>query len=399
MRPALFGEVLSMIFNATGRSQGRVLPILVVLALGCPRPARSENAVRYKFQSWQEDAGRIRVDAHYAMIESDLPEETKLKLVGLVDAIAGATPNGQPVQPGESTVPLTDLTDRRKAWSLDVSRPFGRIRAALTYAQSRESDYVSKAWALNTVTDFNQKNTTLLIGFAQADDEVTARVLGAARPKRSRDVVVGITQLLSPRAMVTVNLTRGDIDGYQSDPYKVIQKNTEVVPGFFLPLTYAENRPDDRRKWILFASANVAFPEMDGALETSYRGFHDDWGTGSHTFAVEWFQSLGRGVTVRPFVRFYRQSAADFYRLSLDGSSIVPGPSAQGHAPYFSADYRLSRMDTWTTGLKVVWTFIPGALSVDAAYERYSMKGRDGVTSDSAYADADVFTAGLQFTW
>ncbi len=373
--------------------------MLVMLALSCPRSGRSENTVRYKFQSWQEDAGRIRVDAHYAMIESDLPEETKVKLVGLVDAIAGATPNGQPVQPGESTVPLTQLTDRRKAWSLDVSRPFGRIQPAVTYAQSRESDYVSKAWALNTLTDFNQKNTTLLIGFAQADDDVTARVLGTARTKKSKDIILGITQLLSPRATLTVNLTRGDIDGYQSDPYKVIQKNTEVVPGFFLPLTYAENRPEDRRKWILFASTNLAFPDFNGSIEASYRGFHDSWGTDSHTFSVEWFQSMGRGVTLRPIVRFYRQSAADFYRLSLDGSSIVPGPSAQGHAPYFSADYRLSKMDTWTAGLKAVWSVIPGTLMVDAAYERYSMEGRDGVTSDSAYADADVFTAGLQFLW
>lgn len=386
-------------FKSAVRFRGKILPVIVLLALSCPRSARSENSVRYKFQSWQEDAGRIRVDAHYAMIESDLPAETKLKLIGLVDAIAGATPNGQPVQPGDSTVPLTDLTDRRKAWSLDVSRPFGRIQTALTYAQSRESDYVSKAWALNTLTDFNQKNTTLLIGFAQADDDVTAKVLGTARAKKSRDLVIGVTQLLSPRASVTLNLTRGDIDGYQSDPYKVIQKNTEVVPGFFLPLTYAENRPEDRRKWILFASANLAFPALDGAMEASYRGFHDDWGTDSHTFTVEWFQSLGRGVTVRPLVRMYRQSAADFYRLSLDGSSIVPGPSAQGHAPYFSADYRLSKMDTWTAGLKAVWSVIPGTLTIDAAYERYTMKGRDGVTSDSAYADADVFTTGLQFSW
>lgn len=355
--------------------------------------------MRYKFQSWQEDAGRIRVDAHYGMVESDLPREVRLKLVGLVDAIAGATPTGQPLQPGATQVPLTQLTDRRKAWSADMSRQFDRTNVALTYAQSRESDYLSKAWAVNSLSDFNQKNTTLLVGFALADDDVTARTLGAPRRKKSRDFIVGVAQLLSARASLTINLTHGVVDGYQSDPYKVIQKNTEVVPGLFLPLTYAENRPTERDKWIGFASMNLAFRNIEGAVEASYRIFHDDWGTTSHTLGLEWFQTVRTGLTVRPMLRLYRQSAADFYRLSLDGSSITPGPSAEGHAPYFSADYRLSEMDTWTAGLKVVWEIIPGSLTIDAAYERYAMNGRDGVTSRSAYADADVFTTGIQYSW
>ena len=384
---------------STWTSSSRVFAIAGLLAALSPKSVRAEDQIAYKFQSWQEDHGRIRVDAHYALVEKDLGLETKLKLTGLIDAIAGATPNGQPAPAGSDQVPLSQLTDRRKAWTADLSHQFTRSNVTLAYAQSRESDYISNGWSINTLTDFNAKNTTLLVGYARVDDDITARFLPAPRVKTGDDVVVGVTQLLNPRTSVTVNLTRGQTRGYLSDPYKIIQKRTEILPGLFLPLTFSENRPEEREKWVLFAGSNLAFDRAKGALDASYRFYDDDWGVTSHTIALEWFQSFGERLIVRPAVRFYRQSEVDFYHLTLDNTSIVPGSPASGRAPYYSSDYRLSELDTTTLGLKVVWTVIPERLTVDAAYERYTMRGRDGKTPASAYADADVFTLGGRFTW
>ena len=39
---------------------------------------------------------------------------------------------------------------------------------ALGFGNSRESDYVSNGYSINTLTDFNQKNTTLLLGWGLA---------------------------------------------------------------------------------------------------------------------------------------------------------------------------------------------------------------------------------------
>lgn len=364
-----------------------------------PKPARTEDLVSYKFQSWQEEGGRIRVDAHYALLEKDLGLETKLKVTGLVDAIAGATPNGQPAEEGSDQVPLSRLTDKRKAWSADFSHQLKRINVALGYAVSRESDYISKGWSVNTLTDFNEKNTTLLLGYARVDDDITARFLPAPRIKVGDDVVLGFTQLINSRISLTLNVTRGVADGYLSDPYKIIQKNTEIFPGLFLPLTFPENRPERRSKWVAFSGANVAFEGVKGALDASYRLYRDDWGVTSHALALEWFQQVGSRLLVRPGLRFYRQSAADFYHVTLDGTSIVPGDDASGSAPYYSADYRLSDLDTVNAGLKVIWTIVPDRLVVDATYERYLMRGRDGKTSASAYPDANVFTLGGRFSW
>ena len=376
----------------------RVAVMATALSSLVPRIARAEDLVSYKFQSWQEDGGRIRVDAHYALVEKDLGLETKLKVTGLVDAIAGATPNGQPAPAGSDQVPLSQLTDRRKAWSADVSHQLRRSNLTLGYAQSRESDYISKGWSLNSLTDFNEKNTTLLVGYARVDDDITARFLPAPRIKTGDDVVIGVTQLINPRTSLTLNVTRGIADGYLSDPYKIIQKNTEILPGLFLPLTFPENRPERREKWIVFSGANLAFEKIKGALDTSYRFYRDDFGVQSHTLALEWFQSVGERLILRPSLRVYRQGSADFYRVSLNGSSIVPASSPTGQGPFYSADYRLSELETVNAGLKVIWTIVPERLLVDAAYERYTMRGRDSVTSASAYPDADVFTLGGRFT-
>jgi len=50
------------------------------------------------------------------------------------------------------------------------------------------------------------------------------------------------------------------------------------------------------------------------------------------------------------------------------------------------------------TGQIWLWT-VNAHLSFDAAYERYQMKGRDGVTSQSAFPDADIVTVGARLVF
>ena len=359
------------------------------------RDARAEDSLTYKFQSWQEDNGRVRVDAHYAQAETTLSTETKFKLMGLIDTITGATPSGQPAPTGSDQVPLSTLTDRREAWQAEVTHPFKRVTVSAGLGRSVESDYIADVWSLNTMWDFNQKNTTLLLGYARADDRITATPLPAPRDKLAEDAIIGLTQVLSPRTVLTANLSYGKTNGYISDPYKIIQKRTEILPGFELDLTFPENRPDTKDKWIAFVGVNHSLENLKGSIWGSYRLLDDTFGVTSHTVELKWFQRLGEHVVLEPSVRVYQQSAADFYRVSFDGVSISPGNVATGQAPYYSSDYRLSKMRTWMLGLKLVWE-VNDWCAVDLSAQRYLMRGLDGVTPRSAYADANVFTVGVK---
>ncbi|HVT72485.1 MAG TPA: DUF3570 domain-containing protein [Lacunisphaera sp.] len=371
----------------------------LALLLSQPRAARAENSVSYKYEDYRESDGRIVVKTQNALVEQDLGPDMHLKVQGVIDAIAGATPNGQPAPAGSDQVPLTNLTEHRKAWNADFARQFAPMRLELGVANSRESDYVSTGWSANTLTDFNQKNTTLLVGAAGTDDDVKVFYQTPWAKKRSNDLIAGVTQLLDPQTAVTFNLTWGHANGYLNDQYKLVEKRMEVAPGVFLPFTFGENRPDTRTRWIALAAVNRAFPEQHGAIDASYRFYHDTFGTDAHTIEIHWLQHLGQQVILEPEFRWYDQTAADFYHYRLDDTAIVPvsGPP-QPQGPFYSSDYRLSSLRTTLVGLKAVWTPAPH-WQLDAALERYDMRGNDGRTPQSAYPRATMITGGARFSW
>lgn len=379
-------------------SPAHVLCLAGALLLLSPRGARAESSITYKYEDYREAGGRVGVQAQYALIEQSLGSEARLKLSGVIDVIAGATPTGEPAATVADQVPLTHMQDRRKAWTADYTRQFGRVNVDVGVANSRESDYVSNGVSLNTVTDFNDKNTSLVLGISGTDDRVKVFYQADRVAKHGLDAVVGVNQLLDPKTSVTFDLTFGRTTGYLSDPYKIIEQNTEILPGLFLPLTFPENRPGERSKWVVFLGCNHAFDQLNGALDAGYRLYHDTYGTTSHTLTAAWVQRLGAKVILEPSFRFYQQGAADFYRLSLDGSSIEPGDLPNPAGPFFSSDYRLSRMRSLTYGLKLVWNPTE-SVGLDLAYDRYEMKGLDGITPHSAYTRAAIVTGGVHFTW
>jgi hypothetical protein len=82
----------------------------------------------------------------------------------------------------------------------------------------------------------------------------------------------------------------------------------------------------------------------EDVINVSYRYHTDDWGIDSHTVDLHYRYELGNGQYLQPHLRYYTQSAADFFTTSL-----VDGQSLPQHA---SSDYRLGDFETQTIGLK-----------------------------------------------
>ncbi len=365
-----------------------------------PRLAKAEGSASLKHQSYQERDGRIRVDSQYGMVEAQLPWEVKLKLVGVLDTISGATPTGQLDLTASDPVVLSEMKDRRKAWHAEFSRPWQRGTATLGLDNSRESDYVSDSLSLNTATDFNGKNTTLLAGFAAAHDEVRSFNPVGWQKKRAYDGLLGLTQLLDPTRSVTLTLTYGKASGYLNDPYKLVYKNLEVFPGVFVPATFSESRPDRREKATGLVTYNEALPSLHAAWEASYRFYRDTFGVQAHTVTAQWFQRLvGERLILNPSVRYHRQGAADFYIYNLDTTSLTPTDDPRDASQPYTSDYRLSKMETLNLGVKLVWHLVPDQLALDVSYDRYRMRGLDGVTAQTAYPTANIYTVGFKYTW
>ncbi len=205
---------------------------------------------------------------------------------------------------------------------------------------SDEPDYKSHFINFDGSANLNQKLTTLSWGasyttsnIAGSEDTNVAADLGNYPAQiRLKDNIntlygtrhdtaadIGITQILSRDALIggTVSFTRSA--GYLSDPYKVTLlafNDPHQPPGVGIVLTQEvlEQRPTLRNQLVFDARYIQYIAGTDAALHVDYRFFHDDWGIDAHTLDLHWYQPLGDGWMVVPGLRYYTQSAADFYK-------------------------------------------------------------------------------------
>jgi hypothetical protein len=385
-------------------------PLLLALVLRLLHPDKSfaQTRIEYRYEDYGEDAGRMRIQTHSALFDTTISSHLGLKGTLVYDGISGASPIGAPPSAGSDKVPVSSsIEDIRRAFTLAPVIHWDRFTLTPQIAYSKESDYESVGPSVTFSTDFNQKNTTLNLGLSHDIDTIEASkvwALGRKEHKDSTDFLIGVNQLLSPRMVLTANLTLGYTDGYISDPYKGAFFNIDYPVLGNTSGLIEENRPHHRFKQIGLLGLTQFIDPLHASIEPSYRFYHDDFGIIAHTIALTWWQKLGDHVTVGPSIRYYTQSSANFYNPQFYGDPLLPegGSPAPGfepleapsHPSYYSSDYRLSSLHSWTYGVAAHWQVIEH-LSLDVAFRRYEMRGDDNVTSPSAYPSANIYTAGL----
>ena len=365
-----------------------------------PAPVDAQEEPKWDFNTsllyYGEDGDRVQDASLKTLIRRMFADDRFLTLGVTVDTLTGATPNGAipldtvqtftrpsgngsyATQPGE--VPLDDtFRDTRVALSANWQQPVGRaglfdVGASL----SREYDYTHLGVNGRYAHDFNKRNTTISGGFAYSRDRLDP-VGGTPTPltpmldvgdlsnrtgyqdKDIIDVVLGLTQVITPELIVQVNYSLSQNDGYMNNPYKVLSVVDPVtgdtlqrVPGIEggpSGVYLFESRPDTRTQHSLYTQAKYY---MGGkVLDISYRYMTDDWEIDSHTVDLRYRWPFGNERYLEPHLRFYTQSEAEFYRLSL------PDPNDPNGAPlpeFASSDYRLANFDAITAGLKYGWT-------------------------------------------
>jgi Protein of unknown function (DUF3570) len=374
----------------------------LLLAAGLPvalaQRIRAESHLDYRYFDYGEEGDRIRVQTHSAYFEWEALSSLSLSGEFVYDAISGASPTGAPPPAGSRQVPLAYLEDVRTAGNLSAGIHWGGNQTTTPqFAYSLENDYESVGLSLNHAIDLNQKNTTLTLGLAYTYDQIFPSFWNGDRDyKNSGEALIGLTQLLGPKTIFNLTFTYGLSRGYLADPYKSFRFSDYPLPD----VTFPEKRPDRREKEVGYLSLTQFVTPLNGSAELTYRIYHDFYGILSHTAGLSWFQKVGAHVIISPMFRFMSQTAADFYAVQLPGDPTVPpddpfGPMVPIPASY-SADYRLSALQTFTYGLDAS-VKIKDRLSLDFGYKRYEMVGQDHRTSSSAYPKANIFSAGFSF--
>lgn len=376
------------------RGNGLAVLVAIMVVVNVVRGSRAwaENHVDYKHETYAEEKGRVEIRTQAALFETDIAAWLTLKGEFVYDGISGATPTGAPAPVGSRQVPLTELTDIRRAGFVEPTFRWGRHTFSPQVAYSVESDYESLGVSWSHSIDLNQKNTTLNYGVGQNFDTIQPKFWDTERSKDSTDFVLGVTQLLGPRTTVSLTLTLGTSAGYLSDPYKGVRFDGYPDPETVFP----ERRPGHRTKQTVLASMTQYVTPLSGSAEVSYRFGHDSYGIFSHTGGATWNQKLGKYVVVSPLVRYYWQTQASFYHIRLEGDPSDPESFPDVVTPeHYSADYRLSTLQSLTYGVGLT-VRLRSWLSFDLAYKRYEMSRLDSVTAASNFPSANIYTVGLR---
>lgn len=231
-------------------------------------------------------------------------------------------------------------------------------RLSLGAAYSRETDYTSYSGRVGVARDFNNKNTTASLALNLERDRSRPTtgtpvpltpidgiaVNGPDEKKTVLNVVAGLTQIVNRAWLVQLNYSYGHATGYQTDPYRLISMVDRRTGG---PVQYLyEGRPRMRTRHSVYLGAKGAVGQT--VLDLSARAYRDSWGIKSITLQAADRLPVTRRLYLEPMVRYYRQSAADFFSYYI----------LQGPLPgYASSDVRLGKFSAVTLGLKLGFKF------------------------------------------
>jgi Protein of unknown function (DUF3570) len=329
-------------------------------------PEHGTLAFKYgAYNDWQPGWDRIKVRAPHLYALVPLGKEWSAEGGFVLDTLSGATPR---IHSSAAPSSASKMSDKRKAGDVKVTRYFSRSAVSVGGAYSTEHDYKSKALSVDARFSSEDNNRTWSFGVGASDDVIDTTYSGGSvvnQPKRTVEFLAGVTQVLTPKDIVQLNVTYSRGKGYFTDPYKTYDK-----------------RPDSRNSVVGLVRWNHYVEQFDASVRSSYRLYNDSFGVSSNTVGVDWVQSAGKW-TITPGVRYYTQRAAKFY---FDGVADSTGKYdatgtqaiAQGYigtGKIFSADQRLSAYGAITASIKVDYA-ITDQTSVDLKYERYQQKSK-----------------------
>ncbi len=385
---------------------------------------------------YEESGGRVQAIEPSVQLAAHSAQGSELNLSLIADAVSGATPNGAVPsnQPQTFVTPLKIVTSGESGGSTTVTSASGgstivqlpgtpgsvsyaerqytvaanllpvdkgfhdhRLGATFGWSQSagpislvgfgggysREQDYQAITANVRVAQNFNSNNTTLSLSLNTEIDSsfpyggiptpLTA-MDGTWKPQSSRQktqygFVIGLTQVLTRRWLTELDYTYDTQSGYQNDPYRVI---SVVDPSSGNPTgTLYESRPNHRQSQSVFWDNKFDLDPF--VTDLSVRYFKDSWGITSKTAELSERIGLGGSIYVEPSVRWYQQSAANFYHYYLVADQPLPS--------YASSDIRLGKFTSLTYGVKA-------GFNLTGRTELYLRGGYYQQTGDGHPADA-----------
>jgi hypothetical protein len=302
------------------------------------------------------DGGGVRALGPALLVRKSLANKVSLSGQVYVDAVSNASI--------DVVTTASPFKETRTAYELGVQGLVRDSTLSLSASSSREPDYIANAVNLDVAHEVFGGMTTLSLGFTRGADKVGKKgVQGWIDDALHWQYRVGITQILTPRWLLSLNAEAINDSGYLGSPYRVARVFGAAVN---------ERNPRTRSSRAIKLRTMLDTDEWlpGSALRAEYRTYWDNWKIRAGTTEFGFSKFLGERFLLDTTLRLYSQSKAVFY-----------SDNALVDTQYVSRNRQLSAFNSTGLGARVSYSW-PGQpagvdLKLHASLERKNFRFKD----------------------
>jgi hypothetical protein len=345
--------------------------------------ASSGSEINFKQMKYSENDDRISVDYSLFDIKQEIGADYTLGVSFSYDTISGGTPIWVDTYSGASGLATNDgkihvykeesngtykdyggfdydtnsvktisnyeyknveIDDKRRAISANLTkRTASRDEISFGSSFSKEEDFESKEVSLGYLYNLDStRNRSISVGVSYQANEAYHLYYDDWKDFHIINTQIGYTHTFNKYTVGQINAYLIKQEGSLSNSYQTILRYFENSQELWRAV---EQRPDEKLSSGISASlVSKIFDNI--ALHTDYRFYTDDWGINSHTLSLSPNIDI-KDWTFSPLIRFYTQTAADFYK-NYELSDNIFDETENG-----SSDERLGKYHSMTYGMGI----------------------------------------------
>ncbi len=335
-------------------------------AMGATLPEDRAEALIHSY-----DGGGVKADGPAFLVRKSLADKVSFSGQYYVDAVSNASI--------DVVTTASPFKETRKSYTLGADTVVRDATLSVSMDKSSEPDYKADTWGLDITQDTFGGMTTVALGFSRGRDDVGKKDIGFFDKATHWQYRAGVTQILSPRWLASLNFEAVSDEGYLGSPYRAARVFGALIP---------ERVPRTRsgRAFKLRAAGDIGGADTRTGLHAEWRHYWDNWDIKSDTLEVGGSKYFGESWLADGWLRYYKQGKALFYSDNAPAESL-----------YVSRNRQLSTFHSVALGARGTWT--PGGswakygLKLNASYElrRFSFSDFTDLRTQKAYSyDANI---------
>jgi Protein of unknown function (DUF3570) len=329
MRLSAFARTLLALCVITAPVLGGVLP---------------EDRADVMYHSY--DGGDITVDGPSVLVRKRVGDNLSFTANYYEDMISSASIDVK--------LSASPYHEKRQQWSGGVDYLHGKSTYSMGVITSDEPDYKANTVYANVSQDMFGDLTTVSMGFRRGWDQIYRDIKNSDgqivhdptfyQHADHRGYTLGISQILTRNTIANFNYELSSDQGYLANPYRKIRYSS---PGQGEGFTLADQVYPNTHTMNSAALSVKHYLSWRAAVTGEYRYFSDTWGIVANTVTLDYSQQW-RNYIFDASVRYYKQSAADFY------SDMFPRADYQN---FMGRDRELAAFTDWTFGIGGQYVF------------------------------------------